>query len=51
MLTRAAVTAGEFIGIDIIDHIIISPTGDSLSIRQDSPEIWEEAAKLSGRPV
>lgn len=40
--TEVLIQAGEFIGVSVLDHIIIGPTGDVYSIKENFPDIWQK---------
>lgn len=39
-VTRRLVDTARTIGINLLDHIIVSPTGDWVSLQQEEPELW-----------
>lgn len=38
--TRQLLKAGELLGINIVDHLIVSPTQEPYSLREKHPEMW-----------
>lgn len=40
-LTARMLAAGQIMGIDIDDHLIIGAGGDSVSLRVNHPEVWD----------
>ena len=44
--TKQLAKAAEFMGINLLDHVILSPQGDCYSIRENHPEMWAKDKEI-----
>jgi DNA repair protein RadC len=40
--TEVLIKAGDFIGVSVLDHIIIGPNGAVYSIKENFPDLWSK---------